>query len=119
MDRRTYDAVTVYIAGPFTQGDPLVNTHNAMSVWHHLHSYGFVPFCPHAATVLLHLHHPLSYAQWLAYCKHWVRICDVFLRLPGDSQGADDEEALALALGKPVYRDPHLLISSLERERTV
>jgi len=46
---------------------------------------------------------PHSYDFWLDYDLKLVELCDVLLRLPGKSVGADREEARAKELGLLVY----------------
>lgn len=91
----------VYIAAPYTSPDPAVNTAIAMAMWHHLRDLGFSPFCPHLSH-FLHIHKARPYQEWLDYDNEWIEVCDVLLRLPGDSSGADDEITLALNLDIPV-----------------
>jgi hypothetical protein len=95
--------IYVYVAGPYTKPDPCINTHVAVKVCDALVNLGYVPFCPH----LSHFWHtmiPHSYEFWLTYDKQWLAKCDVMLRLPGESRGADEEEAFADAHGIPVVR---------------
>jgi hypothetical protein len=74
-----------------------------MEVWDKLLRAGFIPFCPHWSA-LQHLYNPeLEHQQWLDYDFHWLECCDVLLRMPGESKGADAEELFALSLGKRVY----------------
>jgi hypothetical protein len=44
-------------------------------------------------------------AEWYAAGVALVSRCDAVLRLPGASRGADMEEAEAVRLGIPVFRD--------------
>lgn len=92
----------VYIAGPYSSPDPVINTRLAMEWWHTLWRRGFAPFCPHLSH-LLHLHIPLPYEQWLDYDNEWVVICRALFRFNGASSGADKEEQLAKAAGLPIF----------------
>lgn len=88
----------VYIAGPYTRPDPCANTNAACKVWDQLWEAGYAPFCPHWS----HFQHtmmPRPYADWLAYDIEWLKACDVLLRLPGESSGADKEVEFANAHG--------------------
>jgi hypothetical protein len=78
-----------------------VNTRNALRVGDRLWEAGAVPVVPHL-THLWHLVAPKPYAHWLALGRELLQRCDALLRLPGDSQGADEEVALATELGIPV-----------------
>lgn len=92
----------VYVAGPYSGGQPVLNTRKAIEVGDQLADEGFVPFIPH----LNHFWHylkPRGYDFWLNYDIEWLKVCDVLLRIPGDSPGADKEVSLANDLGIPVY----------------
>ncbi|MDE2104094.1 MAG: DUF4406 domain-containing protein [Patescibacteria group bacterium] len=92
----------VYIAGPYSTGDCVQNSHEAMEVWEQLRSLGFIPFCPHWS-LIQHLVIPLEYEQWLAFDFEWILRCDALLRLPGESSGADREVAFCKAHGIPMF----------------
>ncbi|HKI36050.1 MAG TPA: DUF4406 domain-containing protein [Gemmataceae bacterium] len=96
--------VRVYIAGPYTRGDVAVNVREAMLAWALLQAMGHAPLCPHW-THFQHLLTPLDYEDWLAFDLEWLPCCDVVLRLPGESAGADREVAEARRLGVPVVHD--------------
>ena len=91
----------VYVAAPYTS-DPLANTHEAIAAADRLLQLGYVPFVPHLSHFWDELH-PHPYADWLAWCLEWVKVCDAVLRLPGESEGADTEIELAYGLDVPVY----------------
>lgn len=91
----------VYLAGPYTRGDVGANVHKAIRVADELFEAGYAPYVPHL-THFWHLQRPHGYEDWLRLDLEWVAACDVLLRLPGKSDGADREAALAKSLGKPV-----------------
>lgn len=93
--------IKVYVAGPYTRPDPCENTNRAILVANELLDVGYVPFVPHL-THFWHTVTPKPYKHWLEYDKHWVAVCDVVLRLSGESAGADEEIRLANSLGIPV-----------------
>lgn len=101
----------VYIAGPYSTGDCVVNTRRAMEEWEHLREHGFIPFCPHWS-MFQHIHSPLPYEDWLAFDVEWIRRCDALLRMPGESSGADREVAFAIQIGIPVFADVKELIAA-------
>lgn len=111
MERRNrfspHRALRVYVAGPYTGGDVAWNVARAMDVADQLLSAGLAPFCPHLSH-FLHLHHPHGYETWMALDMAWLAACDVLVRLPGDSPGADREVAEAEQLGIPVVLLPDL-----------
>jgi len=104
--------ITVYVAGPYTRPDPVENTHNTIKIADKLCELGYVPFIPHL-TMLWHAVSPKAYQFWLDYDMHWLRKCDVLLRRPGDSSGADKEVVEAMLRGIPVVYS----IDELESKR--
>lgn len=105
MQPHTHRRTRVYIAGPYTGGDVAQNVARAMDVADELLSAGFAPFCPHLSH-FLHLHHPHEYETWMDLDMAWLAACDVVLRLPGVSPGADREVAEAHEIGIPVVYLP-------------
>lgn len=96
----------VYISGPISQGDVVVNTHAAMKLWHEMWKGGLVtPICPHWS-MIQHLLDPLTHKEWLDYDKVIIARCDALLRMPGESEGADEEVECAISLGLPVFLYP-------------
>jgi len=94
----------IYIAGPYTNGDVAVNVRNAIEAGNRLFEEGAIPFVPHL-THFWHMLYPQDYIDWLHYDTRWLSCCDMLLRLDGESEGADEEVATALALNIPVYYD--------------
>lgn len=90
---------TVYIAGPLGAGREWDdNVALACIAADHVLGFGLVPFIPHLATRWVDAT-PLGaerhYEDWMRWCLAWVERCDVLLRLPGESPGADREVAHA------------------------
>lgn len=97
----------VYIAGPYTNPDPVENTHTAIRVADLLLSDGKVtPVIPHLS-LLWHLVCPRPVADWYAYDLEVMARCDAVLRLPGASSGADNEIREAEEQGIPVFHDKY------------
>lgn len=92
----------VYVSGPYTKGDPCENTHKAIMAGNALLDAGLVPFVPHVSH-FWHTVTPRPYNDWMKIDLAFLPACDLFLRLPGESSGADIEEAEARRLGIPVY----------------
>lgn len=80
----------VYIAGPYTQGDPVQNTRAAIRVADSIVDYGVVPIVPHL-TMTWDLTHPRPPLFWYEYTLDLLKRCDAIFRLPGPSTGADYE----------------------------
>jgi len=93
----------IYIAAPYTQPDPIQNTHTVIRIADALLDAGFTPLIPHL-TLAWHLVSPKPYDTWLAYDRHLLARCDVSLRAPGHSHGATQECTFADELAIPVLR---------------
>jgi hypothetical protein len=92
----------VYLAAPYTKGDVAVNVRTAVLAAGRVFDAGHFPYLPH----LFHFWHmiaPRPYADWMILDHVWLEVCDVLIRLPGDSDGADAEDAYARELRIPVY----------------
>jgi hypothetical protein len=92
----------IYIAGPYSKGDPVINTANAIRAADHLASYGIIPFVPHL-TLFWHLLSPHEIEFWYNYDIAWLSKCDGLLRLSGESPGADNEVRIAEEKGIKIY----------------
>ena len=92
----------IYVAGPYTKGDPVVNVATAIDAGDELANMGHYPYIPHLS-MFWHYRHSHEYNFWLDQDKAWLTCCNALLRLPGESSGADKEVALAQELGIPVY----------------
>lgn len=102
---------TIYVSGPYTKGDPCENTHNAIVAANKLMDAGFIPFVPH----LSHFWHTMSprpYADWMKIDMAFLPTCKAFLRLPGESKGADLEEAEAKRQAMNIYYSIEELIAN-------
>lgn len=91
----------VFISSPYTLGDTAANVRAQHDAFAALLDLGFTPFAP----LLSHyqqLIHPVSWAQWIRWDFEWIAQCNVVLRLPGESRGAELECARARELLLPV-----------------
>lgn len=101
----------VYLAGPYSQGDPVQNTHETVHLATALWESGLlVPVVPHLS-LLWHAITPLPYEDWMALDLHLLAKCEAVYRLPGESPGADREVAYAEARGIPVLSDMRSLFA--------
>jgi hypothetical protein len=92
----------LYIAGPYTHPDPVVNTHKAAKVGTLIYEHTqWVPFVPHLS-LLWHIVTPRPESHWYALDLAQMAHCDAIVRLPGASSGADHEMAEAMRLGLTV-----------------
>jgi hypothetical protein len=92
----------IYVAGPYTNGDPALNVSNAFEVANKLADLGFAPYVPHA-THFWHMSFPRPYEFWVELHNEFLPMCDALIRLEGESTGADREVEYAKQLGKPVF----------------
>jgi hypothetical protein len=93
--------IKVYVSGPYS-AHMVDGTRNAILAAEELRKNKFLPFVPHLS-LLWDLVCPSPYEEWIDYDLEWLRHCDILLRLPGESPGADREVILAHKLGIPVY----------------
>jgi len=103
----------VYIASPYSKGDPAINTHFQCEMFDRLMNDGVVwPVAP----LWSHFQHtmfPRKYQDWVAYDLAMIPRYDACLRLNSEhaqlkytetqSSGADNEVAEFKRLGKPVF----------------
>lgn len=101
----------VYVAGPYSGGDTGQNVHNAIVAANKLRARGFAPYVPHL-NHMWHLVAPRTYEDWLDLDFQFLPCCDILLRLPGESPGADKEVELARSLSMLVFHDIPSLISA-------
>lgn len=107
----------VYIASPYTSyANPLDAVSVQIDTFAILRDLGYQPIAPLLSHYVDALH-PASYDRWLEWCMAMIGVCDIVLRLPGDSAGADREVAAAKALGKLIVHnvDELLLLGTLTR----
>ena len=94
----------VYIAGPYTNGDVAANGRKAIDAADSIVSLGHEVFLPHLSH-FWHLIHPHEWRFWIQRDLAWLKFCDVLLRLPGESEGGELEEAEARKLGLRICHD--------------
>ena len=91
----------VFVSGPYSQGDVAQNVRNAVLAADRIRAAGHLPIVPHL-NHLWHLISPHEYDYWIQMDLELLELCDVMVRLPGESPGADGEERAARELGIPV-----------------
>jgi hypothetical protein len=111
----------VFIAGPYTHFDLVVNVRQAVLAGVEIVQAGHTPFIPH----LFHFAHLLSPQPdetWTTLSLRWLETCHFLLRLHGYSPGADVEVERAQYLRIPVYYNLPDCLAALplrEYERSV
>jgi len=91
----------IYIASPYTVGEPADNVHVQLEAAHRILDMGHCPVAP-LLSHYLHIHRPRPYNDWMNMDLAIIPRVDILLRLPGASHGADREVALARRLRVPV-----------------
>jgi hypothetical protein len=101
----------VYIAGPISRPDPIMNTRAAVLLYRRMIVDDVVtPFCPHLSILV-----PLvaggggdsgavdGHDFWLPHDFEVINNCHALFRMPGESFGADQEVVYAAEIGIPVF----------------
>lgn len=108
--------IKVYIASPYTIGDVARNVKEAMDTADKLMNLGFAPFCP-LYSHFQHMAHPRPYHDWMRLDLEWLKVCDCLLRLPGESDGANQEVLwFRCHTMKPVFYDIEDLRAHYKKE---
>lgn len=103
----------VYIASPYTKGDPAINTHFQCAMFEKMLNDGIVwPIAP-LMSHFQHLIFPRPYKDWIDYDLAMLPLYDACIRLDATcerigyseskSSGADGEVAFFKSVGKPVF----------------
>lgn len=94
----------VYLAGPITVPNPMLNTQRAILEADRLIEAGFAVIVPHLS-VLWEAVSPKakSHDEWLDLDFNYIARCDALVRLSGESRGSDREVAFAREQEIPVY----------------
>lgn len=92
----------VYVAGPYTHPDPVLNTRAACLMADQLVAAGAAVIVPHLS-MLWHAISPASLAEWYRRDIDVLAHCHAVALLPGESAGADAEVQFARERGIPVY----------------
>lgn len=93
----------VYLAGPYTHPDPVINVHDMCQTATRLVEDDVVtPVVPHLS-MLWHLVTPRPIEFWYRYDLELLERCDALVRLPGKSAGATHEFSHAAAREIPTF----------------
>jgi hypothetical protein len=113
MSERDMRKPTVYIASPYSKGDPAMNAHFQCKVFDQLLGDGKVlPVAP-LWSHFQHILFPRQYQDWINYDQAMLGLYDCCLRLSASlpslgyqqtqSSGADAEVTTFKDMGKPVF----------------
>ena len=106
----------VYIASPYWSDDPQIRSNNVarqITTANMLINTGFAPFWPLASYYLEQDFHRPEFI-WAKLSIEWIAACDILLRLPGKSPGAEHEVVIAQSLHIPVFFDLNTLIREVK-----
>lgn len=92
----------VFIAGPYTHPDPVLNTRRAVEVAEVVEEMGGTPFIPHL-TLAWNLVSFASVDRWYERDLEVLDHCEILVRFSGMSDGADNEVEYARKRGIPVF----------------
>lgn len=95
------DKPLIYIAGPYTNPDPVLNTHNAIKWAEDVESLGADVAISHLS-LLWHIVCPAPMEKWYSRDLAVLARCDACFRFPGASSGADAEVKFANERDIPV-----------------
>lgn len=104
------EAMRVFISAPYSQGDEAANVRAAIDASEQVRAAGHSPLCPHLSH-FWHIIYPHNWEEWLRIDLDWLKVADIMVRLPGESKGADLEEAKAQELDIPVYHGVEVLLA--------
>lgn len=104
---------TIYIAGPYSGGNPEDNLRAAISAANAMMDLGIAPFIPHLSHYL-HAVKARGYEEWMEYDFVWLDRSDALFRLPGISPGAERELKRMQGLGRPVFHTMSALTDYLK-----
>ncbi len=93
----------IYVAGPFSKPNPLLNVRRAVLVGDQIAKMGFGVFIPHLNYSWELICDGHDYEFWMDQDAQVLYRCDVLFLMPGESSGAEREARLAESLGIPVF----------------
>jgi len=108
--------IRVYIASPITKPDPFSNALIAIAVADELMMHGFAPYVPQLSVFQEKYGrfdtsgYGEDYERFMQLDFEWLSQCDILLRLPGFSLGADREVEFAIFNGLTIFYDINALL---------
>lgn len=99
----------IYIAGKYSGKTHIETEYNilmAKQAMLELSRLGWIVYCPHMNSAMLHIYKELSDEYWYAHGLKMLSKCDAIFMLPNyvDSKGAINEMLYAKELGIPIIR---------------
>jgi hypothetical protein len=99
----------IYVAGPLGTKDPFSNAGLAIRYADRLRAEGHTPVIPHLNCFWAAICPGVPYEEWMRMDLEMVLRCNLLIRLPGESPGAEREYACAAE-----HNIPTILIDNLE-----
>ena len=96
--------IKIYVAGPYSNGNIVDNVDIAIQYASELVDMGYAPFCPHLYH-FVEIYNKKTWDSWMKIDLEFLSRCDVLIRIPGESIGADIEVAEAIKSGIPVLNN--------------
>jgi hypothetical protein len=96
----------IYVAGPYTHPDPVLNVREACLVGDQITAMGAAAVVPHLS-MLWHTISPRPIDVWYARDLDLLDHCHAVALLPGESKGAEAEVCYARDRGIPVWSTDH------------
>lgn len=103
----------IYLAAPYTNPDPVMNTREVILAADILATRGYYPYVPHLI-LFWHLLHPHQVEFWYKFDLAWLLKCDTLIRLSGKSEGADKEVKFAEEHGIKVCFGLHAFLDAMD-----
>ena len=96
--------IKIYVAGPYSNGNIVDNVDIAIQYASELVDMGYAPFCPHLYH-FVEIYNKKTWDSWMKIDLEFLSRCDVLIRIPGESIGADIEVTEAIKSGIPVLNN--------------
>lgn len=104
----------MFVAGPIDSSGPThLNLRAALEEGRNLLMSGYQPFIPHFGVTWEQTVGKVERDVWVSWCQAWLSKCDLLIRLPGYSVGADGEVDTMIKRGLPVFNGYAQLIYPL------
>ena len=94
----------IYISGPISKGNRFDNLVQALDAQKWMLDNGFAPLNP-MLTMLIPWEADVQHQTWVEADLPWVEASSAIFRLPGESDGADQEVRRAREHDIPVFTD--------------
>ena len=106
--------IKIYVAGPYSKGSVVDNVDIAIQYTSELVDMGYAPFCPHLSH-FVDVYSKKTWSDWMKIDLEFLSRCDVLIRIPGESPGADIEVATAIQSGIPVLNSLEEAANSINK----